>query len=134
MNNVNINDQAFVNSKEYQEFLKENPSQGFLDIRVYTASQAIPINNLKVVVSKTIGNNNVIFYEGYSDASGVVPTIILPTPKLNKDDLIIPNGINYDILAIYVPDNVSEKFEVQMFEDVNVLQSINITLTNMGGY
>ena len=64
MNNVSINNQNLVNSPEYQEFLKNNPGRGYLNIRVYTASQAIPISNLKVVVSTVIGANNVIFLWG----------------------------------------------------------------------
>ena len=134
MNNVSINDQDFINSKEYQDFLKNNPSQGSLSIRVYTASQAVPISNLKVVVSKVIGNNRVVFFEGYSDASGVVSKIDLPAPKLNKDDLEIPSSTTYDVLAIYIPDNVNENFKVDIFENVNVVQNINIIVKNMEEY
>ena len=127
MNNISVND---VNSKEYQEFLKNNPGRGTLNIRVSSLSQAIPISNLKVVVSKIIGKDNVIFFEGYSDSSGIISSIILPTPKLNQDDLKIPSSVTYDILATYTPDKISERFEVNMYENVSVLQNINIVLKN----
>lgn len=126
MNNVYIDNENFINSSEYQEFLKNNPSRGSLNIRVYTASQAIPISNLKVVVSTIIGNSNAIFFEGYSDESGVIEPISLPAPKLATNDLTIPSSTEYEILATYVPDNVSETFKIDMFEDVNVVQNINV--------
>lgn len=116
--------------KEYQEFLKNNPGKGTLNIRVSSASGAIPVNNLKIIVSKMIGGENIIFFEGYSDSSGIVAPIVLPTPRLSQDDLETPSGITYDILAIYTPDNISENFKVNMYENVNVLQNINIVLTN----
>ena len=134
MNNVSINNQNLVNSPEYQEFLKNNPGRGYLNIRVYTASQARPISNLKVVVSTVIGANNVIFFEGYSDSSGIIETIDLPTPKLKFNDLTIPNSMSYNILATYTPDNVSENFIVEMYENVNVIQNINIAPINQEEY
>ncbi len=132
MNNFYVNDEKIINSKEYQEFLKNNPAKGFLNIRVYTASQAIPISNLKVVVSTVIGNNNVIFFEGYSNESGVIEEIELPAPKLDSNDLNVPNSTEYQILATYVPDDVSEVFKVNMFEDVQVVQNINVVLLKGG--
>lgn len=115
--------------KEYQEFLKENPTFGYLSIRVYTASQAVPISNLKIVVQKKINDRDVVFYEGYTNVSGVIEKIPLPAPKLNLDDLKVPVGVTYDIVATYVPENVSEKFTVEIYEGVSVIQNINIALS-----
>ncbi len=134
MNNVSINDQTLIDSNEYKEFMKNNPSVGYLNIRVRAASGAIPISNLKVAVSTVIGNNNVIFFEGYSDASGIIETINLPTPKLNPNDLTVPQGTAYNILATYVPDNISENFVVEMYEDISVVQNINIAPVNPEEY
>ncbi len=129
----NIDDQKIINSAEYQEFIKNNPTKGYLSIRVRAASGAIPISNLKVVVSTNIGNSNVIFFEGYSDASGIIKTIELPAPRLNSDDLTIPKGTIYNILATYVPDNVSENFTVEMYENISVIQTINIAPPSLEG-
>ena len=134
MNNVSIDDKEFISSSEYKEFMKRNPSYGFLKIRVYTASEAVPISNLKIVVSTEIGNKNVIFYEGYSNDSGVIENITLPAPKLNSNNLDIPSSTEYTILATFVPDNISETFKVNMFEDVSVVQNINILLRNVEGF
>ena len=125
MKNIYI-DENLINSSEYQEFIRKNPSYGSLTIRVSTASGAIPISNLKVTISTVIGKNNVIFFEGYSDSSGIIESISLPAPRLNQDDLVIPNGTTYNILATYVPDNLSKNFEVEIYEGVNVVQKINV--------
>ena len=124
--NVNINDQKFINSSLYQNFLSENPSEGFLKIRAYAASQAIPIQGLKVVVSTNMEDYNVIFYEGYTDNSGTIEKIVLPTPKLNSSDLVTPASQIYTITATYLPDNKIQTFKVNLFENVSVVQSINI--------
>ena len=68
MNTFNINDQSFINSKVYQDFLKENPGSGYLKIRAFTANQAIPISGLNIIISKNIDNNNVIFFEGTTNS------------------------------------------------------------------
>ena len=125
MKNIYI-DENLINSSEYQEFIRENPSKGSLTIRVSTASGAIPISNLKVTISTIIGGNNVIFFEGYSDSSGIIESISLPAPKLNQDDLVVPVGTTYNILATYIPDNVNKNFKVEIFEGVNVVQKINV--------
>ena len=57
MNTYNINDTEFTNSAVYQEFIKNNPSKGFLKIRAYAANGAVPISGLKVVVTKNINEN-----------------------------------------------------------------------------
>ena len=57
-------------------------------------------NNEYVVVSKIIDGNNVIFFEGVTDNSGVIDRITLPTPTLKTDDLIAPNGN-----VIHAPEN-----------------------------
>lgn len=126
MNTVNINDENFTNSKTYQDFLKQNPSQGYLKIRAYAANQAIPISGLKVIVSKNIDNNNVVFFDGNTNNSGVIEKITLPTPKLNESNLTVPNGTEYDIIATYVPHNVKQLYKVNMYEGVCVIQNINI--------
>ena len=137
MNTVSVNDQEFFNSKLYQDFLRDNPKRGFLKIRAFSASQAIPVSGLKVVVSKNIGNNKVVFLEEYSNESGIIEKIELPTPTLNTNDLDVPNSISYDITATYLPDNASGIYKVNMYEDIYVVQNINVVPNmnvKMGGY
>ncbi len=126
MNTYNFNDEDFKNTAVYQKFISDNSSQGYLRIRAYAASQALPISGLKIVVSKNIDNNDVIFFEGTTNESGVIERIVLPAPKLDPNNLDAPNSTTYEIKATYAKDNVSSIYRVNMYENIYVLQTINI--------
>jgi hypothetical protein len=126
LNTYNVNDQNFINSEIYQKFLSENTSRGYLNIRAYAANQAIPISGLRVVVSTIIDNNKVIFFEGSTNSSGIIGGISLPAPKLDPNNLDAPNKTTYEIQATYTPDNITQIYKVNMYENVSVIQNINI--------
>ena len=133
MNTYSINDQNFINSESYQKFLRDNTSRGYLNIRAYAASQAIPISGLRVVISTNIDNNKVIFFEGSTNSSGVIGGIALPTPKLDPNNLDAPNKTTYEVEATYAQDNLTKIYSVNMYENVSVIQNINIVPdTNLG--
>ena len=62
MNTYNINDENFKNTEAYRSFMNDNPANGYLKIRAYSASGAVPIVGMKVIVS-TIYDNNVIIFK-----------------------------------------------------------------------
>ena len=126
MNTYNINDNNYKNSPEYQNFLKDNPEIGYLKIRAYAASGAVPVSGVGIVVSKDINNNKIIFFEGTTNESGIIEKIALPAPKLDPNDLDIPNKITYDINVTYNPDNISNIYKVNIYEKIRVIQNINI--------
>lgn len=134
MNTANINDQNFLKSDLYKNYLKENSGTGLLKIRAYAASQAVPIQGLNVIVSRNIENTKVIFFEGATNASGVIDNIILPAPVLDEDNLIVPNKATYEVEAIYKPDNFDLFYKVNIYENFPVVQNINIVPTlKVGG-
>ena len=124
MNIYNVFDPEFKNSSIYQDFLKDNPTVGYLKIRAYAASEAIPISNMQVEISKTIGDNKIIFFSGLTDNSGMIERVTLPTPRLEVSDLNVPNNIEYDIKTTY--NGVDTIYKVIMFEGVCVVQTINV--------
>jgi len=126
LNTYNINDDNFINSDLYKDFIKENPSRGNLRIRAYTASGAIPIKDLKVTISTQYKSANIIFYEGETNESGVIEKISLPAPKLINDNLDVPKKTTYEILAVYEPEKLNNVYKVNMYEDVCVVQNINV--------
>ncbi len=129
MNTYNFNDESFKNTNIYKQYIATNDGEGYLKIRAYAASQALPISNLKIVVSKTIGDNNVIFFEGKTNSSGVIEKISLPAPKQIADDLVIPSSTIYDIKATYEPDNTTTIYRVNIYDNIYVVQTINIVPT-----
>lgn len=113
-----------MNNNSYQKFLKDNSSVGYLKIRAYAASEAIPIMGLKVIVSKEIDNKDIVFFEGTTDESGVIEKITLPAPPLKLNNLTAPDKATYKITAIYDQDNFKEIFNVNIYEEIWVMQNI----------
>ena len=129
---VNIYDEEFNNSLSYQKFKEENNSKGFLKIRAYAGSEAIPIRNVKVVVSTNIDNYKVIFYEGYTNQSGVIDEISLPAPKLNSDNMEKPSKVTYDILATTDLEAKPLIYKANIYEGICVIQNIFIVPDSRG--
>ena len=132
MNNVNITDSNFISTIVYKNFMIENTGRGILNIRASFANQALPITNLKVVVSKEIENYNVIFYEGVTNISGLIEKISLPTPPKENDDLIAPKSTTYKITTLY--NNREYTYVVNMYDEICVVQNINIVPSNERKY
>lgn len=132
MNNVNITDSNFISTIVYKNFMIENTGRGILNIRASFANQALPITNLKVVVSKEIENYNVIFYEGVTNISGLIKKISLPTPPKENDDLIAPKTTTYKITALY--NNREYTYVVNMYDGICAVQNINIVPSNERKY
>lgn len=126
MNIVNFDDQSFKNTQTYNNFLNNNPTTANLNIRASSANEALPISNVRIIVSKDIDNYKVIFFDGYTDTSGMINRIELPTPSRISNDLDVPQGTLYDIEAIYTPDNLDRKYKILMYPDICMVQNINI--------
>lgn len=121
----NVNDSNFVNSELYRSFINENPGLGFLKIRAYAASQAVPISGLSVVVSRDIGGNKVIFFEGVTNDSGVIERITLPAPRMSSDNMLAPIITTYNVDTFY--EGESRLYKVNIYDNIYVVQNINVT-------
>lgn len=132
MNNVKITDSSFINSAIYKKFMDENTGRGNLNIKASFANQALPITNLRVIVSKEIENINVVFFEGVTNISGIIGKITLPTPPLDNDDLVAPKMTIYKITAVY--NNKEYSYNVNMYDGICVVQNINIVPSNERAY
>ena len=126
MSTYSYDDDKFVNSSLFQDFMNKNSGRGFLKIRAYAASGAIPISNLKIVVRTKYNSNFIIFYEGVTNESGLIDGISLPAPKLNPDNIDAPEAIVYEIVATYIPNDETNIYRVNIYENVCVVQTINI--------
>lgn len=136
MNTYYFNDESFINTNSYSNFINENPEEGYLKIRAYAANQAVPIEGVKIVVSKIIDDNRVIFFEGNTNESGLIENITLPAPSQNPNDLEVPNRTTYEINAKYIPDNIDRNYKANIYSGLKVIQNIIIvpnTLKGVGG-
>ena len=121
-----MNIDEFMKTKSYEDFKINNPGIGKLKIRAYAASEALPVSGLRVVVSSTINDIKVIFFEGKTDASGMISTISLPAPKININNLEVPITTKYEIDAYF--EGLDKKiYYVNMYDGICVVQNINYT-------
>ena len=90
-------------------------------------------NRMNIVVSTMVGKDNVTFFEGSTNESGIIDNIALPAPKTNPNDLDVPNKITYDITATY--GNKKLLYKVDIYENIIVIQNINVIPdSQVGGY
>ena len=120
MNTYNINDENFINSDIYKSFIKENPVN---DWNIYKTKEA---SNEIGLLAEFIESIIIIFYDGFTDTSGVIEKIVLSAPRLTSDNLDVPSKIVYDIKATYPNNLVDLKYQVNIYEDIFVIQNINI--------
>ena len=120
----NLDDKEFINSKVYKEFISEYPGQGTLVIRAYSASGAIPVRNLNIVVSTEYNGDKIVFFNGKTDESGSIKNIFLPTPASVSNDLDVPKYLTYDVNALN--DFINESYKVNLYDKISVLQNINV--------
>ena len=132
MNNISINDKEFTNSNAYMQFINNNNGIGYLKIRAYAASQALPIKGLKVLVNKKINGYNVNFFEGYTNESGTIENINLPAPKQDNNDLITPKSTSYEIIAT-LNNQISQNYIVNIYDKLYVIQNMSILPNKQNG-
>jgi len=115
------------NDPAYQEFVRNHPGTGFLKIRASSAGEAIPIEGVKITVSKEIGDNTIIFFEGITDDSGMINGIKLPTPERIQSDEEVPRFAAYDLHAVYEKQNFDKLYNISLCCGFGIIQYINIT-------
>ncbi len=118
--------EEFKRLNEYQQFILDNPDVGYLKVQAFTAYGAIPIENVKVIVSKDIGNYRVIFFEGNTDSSGIISDIMLPAPETITDPNATPAYTIYNMTAIHSEYEAIKNYSIGMFGDVRVLQYVKM--------
>jgi hypothetical protein len=118
--------EEFKDSSIYKNFININDSNGILKIEASTASGAYPLVGVSIVISKMLDGNKVIFYEGKTNDSGIIESIILPTRSI-KGEINEASDIlftTYDLDAYYEEFNVSKKYDVSIFDNVKVIQPV----------
>lgn len=120
--------EQFEKTDEYKTFIEENPSTGVLKVQVFTADQAIPIANAEVFITKKIGDNDVLFFSGQTDSSGIVDNIILPAPaaEINLDAFEVPKYTTYNLVVSSDEYKKIKQYNISMYGDVKVLQYVKI--------
>ncbi len=118
----------FKTTEDYQQFIKENPDIGYLKVMTFTAYQAIPIENVEILITRDIGNNKVIFFRGTTNSSGIIDNIELPAPVsgYNVKDYQVSNYTVYDLTAIRIDYETIKKYSIGMFGGVKIIQYVKM--------
>ena len=126
MNFVSL--EEFKKSESYQKFIEENPSTGNLKVKVFTAYKAIPIPDTRILVTKDIDGQKVLFFSGLTDSSGMISDIELPSPEENTNFKPGDNAeyAMYDVTAINEGFERIKKYDVAIFGDTGVIQYIKM--------
>lgn len=108
----------------YQEFLQKNLGIGTLKIQTLIGNTYFPIQNAKIEVYKIFNHEKKVFYTGYTEESGLIDSISLPTPIRRTDYL---NGASiYQIEATH-PDYQTVTIQnVSIYDGVKSIQKIEM--------
>lgn len=124
-----ISYEDFKKTEDYQTFISENPDIGYLKVQAFTAYGAIPISNARILITKDIGSNKVIFFQGLTDSSGIIENIELPAPMavsvLTPD--IPPEYTIYNLTAIHEGYEAIKQYNIGMFGGIKVIQYVKMT-------
>lgn len=122
----NFDSQEFKSTDMYEEFIRENSARGILKIEAHSSTNAYPLKNVRIVVSKMIENDKVIFFDGLTNESGIIENIILPT-KVMTDEVNSAADIiftTYDVEASYPDNDLKKDYNVSIFDNVKVIQPV----------
>lgn len=120
----------FKKTQEYTTFIASNPDTGYLKVQSFTAYQAIPIDEAEITITKDFGNDTVIFFKGYTDSSGIIDNIELPSPKGDTEVKLYetPPYTSYNMTAFHEGYETIKQYNIGMYGGVKVLQYVKLSL------
>lgn len=109
------------------EFLNENPAQGMLKIQA-TVCQTLPVPGVHIIVSKRIGEETRVFFEGTTDESGIIDGIVLPAPaRASSEKPFQPHPLTlYDIHAEHPEYRQENLHYCAIFDGIKSIQPIDL--------
>lgn len=112
-----------------EEFERNNRGSGTILFRVYTAREALPVENAVCKVTKTFGGDVHTFYTLVTDESGKTPARPLPTPSKElsqqSGNLIQPFSL-YDAVITREGFAEVELKEIPVFDGVSSVQQVSM--------
>ena len=123
----------FKRTGMYKNFMNIHDGTGILKVEASTASLAYPLSDVEIEVSKIFGEDKVIFYEGKTNESGIIESIILPTRKISKEieDVSDIFYTTYDLFAKDSKYDVEKKYDVSIFDDIKVIQPVTFPVDEL---
>lgn len=113
----------------YDEFLRRNPATGYLKVQASRARGALPTPGVRTSVIGHFSDARVLFFDGVTDADGIITGIRLPAPPLaaslqSRDPR---RGAVYQVYATH-PDFAPAYYEIEIFEDITAILPVALRL------
>ena len=101
--------------------MAEQTSNGYLIVKVSTASGAIPLENASVIVQGKYEINQDILLSLLTDRDGLTPRVMLPAPLKELSEAPSPSSAPY---SLYNIDVFKEGYYPQHYNGVPIFQGI----------
>ena len=101
--------------------MPENKSSGYLIVKVSTASGAIPVENVTVVIHGNDPDNQNIFFSKVTNRDGITEKITLPAPNGSLSSAPNPTSRPY---STYNIDVYNEGYYPQHYNNVPIFAEI----------
>lgn len=101
--------------------MAEEKTQGYLIVKVSTASDAIPIENASVIIQGKDESNSNVLLSLLSDKDGLTPKIALPSPPSELSEAPSPSSKPY---FVYNIDVFKEGYYPQHYNGVPIFQNV----------
>ena len=113
----------------YDAFLRRNTALGKLKVQASRAQNALPTEGVRISVIGRFDDARVLFFDGVTDADGLIGNIALPAPpraaSLDAEDP--QRGAIYQVFASH-PDFESEVYEAEIFEGITAILPVTLHL------
>ncbi|MCH5196818.1 MAG: hypothetical protein J1F28_08885 [Oscillospiraceae bacterium] len=116
-------------SNSVEEFEKNNRGAGTLMFRIFTANEALPVENAVCTVTKVFNGKQHIFYTLLTDESGRTTAVLLPAPsrELSQDpDNRIRPYAAYDAVVSHKGFADVVFRDIPIFDGVNSIQQVGM--------
>ena len=113
----------------YDEFLRRNTAEGKLKVQASRAQGALPTAGVRISVISRFSDARVLFFDGVTDADGIIDGIILPAPpaaqSLQADTA--RRGAVYQVFANH-PDFEPQVYEIEIFDGITAILPVALQL------
>ena len=109
--------------------MAEEKSQGYLIVKVSTASEAIPVENVTIVIQGNDADNQNVFFSEITNREGITKKLTLPAPQKIFSNAPSPAERPYSTYNIdvykegYYPQHYNG---VPIFEGITAIQNARI--------
>ena len=115
--------------RTYDAFLRRNTALGNLKVQASRAQNALPTEGVRISVIGRFDDARVLFFDGITDADGLITGITLPAPpraaSLQSDDA--RRGALYQVFASH-PGFEPEVYEAEIFEGITSILPVTLRL------